>query len=286
MTSSQLINPIIVTHSISPHHNSSHNPNKKYNNIHPNHTSSVSIFKYYNNNNKNLKLHHSALSKYNKTAKSSNTSIIVNQTNKNSIDQSNCTQTPSNNTKINTNNYIIGTLNVSTNNVIGNSVDNLEPIDYEVKMKKLQKENEELRVKCKEQEETIEAYSAKNKKLENKLYETLEMNKKIKKKYNEAKESETQLLTMLYVIDQSGVCIDDIIDSYNKENQSVRDTQRTIDSNMYTPITLEHSVQPKPLENIPKLNFKKIYNNYSINNHHQFKDNSISLLGASDDNKK
>lgn len=282
MTSSQFIHPI-VTHSISPHHKSTNQNKKIINSNYSHHNSSVSVYKY-NNNTKNLKIYSEKTS--NKFARSSNTSLTANPTNKNSANQSNSTLTPSNNKSNNTNNYIINTLNVSAKNVVGSSVDYLKPIDYEVKMKQLQKENEDLKLKYKIQGEIIKGYEAKNKQLERRLNETQAMNKRIKKKFNEVQEKENQLLAILYVIDQSGVCVDDIIDKYNKENEPKMDTKRTIDSNMYTPITLEHSAQPKPLENIPKLNFKNIHNNYTKNRNnkvYQINDNSLFLFEDNDE---
>lgn len=261
MTSSQLINPKI-THSISPNHTKNHD--------------SSSVSKKYTFA-KQIKIQTKGNHKFQHHPRSINTSNNTSSMNHLPSDtpqsQNTIQSTPAvnnnneNQSKTNsTNNYIINTLNVSTKNVISNnSMDYSEPVDYALKLKKIQKENEELKTKSKEQAKRIETFQKKTKSLEKVLYDSLEFNKKLKKKYNESKEKENQLLAMLYVIDQRGVPVDDIIDKYNKENQSIRETNRSFDSAMYTPITLEHSTQPQPLTNIPKLNFSRINQSYQMN---------------------
>lgn len=176
------------------------------------------------------------------------------------------------NTGMNTNNYIINTLNVSTKNLINKSVEYSDVNDYEAKTNQLQKENSDLKMKVKEREKMIKDIEKKNKYLENELKEYKIKYKIIQNKYNEIKGSEDQLLSILYIIDQSGIGINDILNRYNEDknwlNES-KESNRSLESAKYVPITLEHPSQPVPLSNIPKLNFSKI-NQISSNELSQF----------------
>ena len=89
---------------------------------------------------------------------------------------------------INTNNYIINTLNVSEKNFTNNSA--LEKKNYEKDINMYKKEKEELDKKIKEQKGFIEQLIEKNKKLDEKYNDVSQENINIKKKYNNLKENQ------------------------------------------------------------------------------------------------
>lgn len=166
------------------------------------------------------------------------------------------------NTGNNTNNYIINTLNMSTKNLMNNSLEYSDVNEYEIKIKQLQKENSDMIIISKDKEILIKELEKKNKDLENELNKFKIKYKIIQNKYNEIKESEEQLLAILYIIDQSGIGIDEIMAGYNNDKAAalneVLESCRSLESAQYVPITLEHSIQPVPMSNVPKLNFDKI----------------------------
>jgi predicted RNase H-like nuclease (RuvC/YqgF family) len=95
---------------------------------------------------------------------------------------------------INTNNYIINTLNVSEKNFANNSV--MDKKNLEKDYNKYKKEKEELNNKIKEQKSSIEKLIERNKKLDDKFNEVSQENSNLKKKYGSLKENQEQLIRL------------------------------------------------------------------------------------------
>jgi len=172
---------------------------------------------------------------------------------------------------INTNNYIINTLNLSEKNFINNSAlvkNNLEK-DLNIYIK----EKEELDKKIKEQKKYIEQLIENSKRLDEKFNDVNQENINIKKKYYNIKENQEQLIMLIKIIQENGVDIDGIIDKWNNEieneeseNNKLERTE-TIDIEMYKehenhaflPITIDKSKKSKNIiKGVPKLNINGI----------------------------
>ena len=97
---------------------------------------------------------------------------------------------------INTNNYIINTLNVSEKNFANNSV--IDKKNLEKDYNKYKKEKEEFDNKIKEQKLSIEKLIERNKKLDDKFNEVSQENSSLKKKYGALKENQEQLIFFIY----------------------------------------------------------------------------------------
>ena len=151
---------------------------------------------------------------------------------------------------INTNNYIINTLNVSEKNFANNSV-----MD-------------------KEQKSYIEKLMEKNKKLDEKFNEVNQENIAIKKKYSTLKENQEQLIMLIKIIQENGVDVDGLIDKWNnevemeeKEGGGDSDNTKSVDIEMikehekyeFLPITVDNSKKSRSIiKGVPKLNFDAI----------------------------
>ena len=165
---------------------------------------------------------------------------------------------------INTNNYIINTLNVSEKNF----TNNITALNKD--LNKYKKEKEELNIKIKEQKTYIEKLIEKNKNLDKKYNEINEQNLNYKKQYNTLKESQDQLIMLIKIIQENGVDIDKLIDKWNNEieEENGKESNRTIDTQMnkehqkyeFLPITADNVEKNKGLivKGIPKLNFDSI----------------------------
>ena len=160
---------------------------------------------------------------------------------------------------INTNNYIINTLNVSEKNFANNSV-------------------KELSNKIKEQKTSIEKLIEKNKKLDEKFNEVSQENSNLKKKYGSLKENQEQLIMLIKIIQENGVDVDSLIDKWNNEVEMEErqaaakkggepDNTKSVDVEMnkehekyeFLPITVENSKKSKSIiKGVPKLNFEAI----------------------------
>ena len=172
---------------------------------------------------------------------------------------------------INTNNYIINTLNVSEKNFTNNSA--LEKKNYEKDLNKHKKEKEELDKKIKEQKSYIEQLIEKNKKLDEKYNDVSQENINIKKKYSSLKENQEQLIMLIKIIQENGVDVDGLIDKWNneveneeKENNESEAT-KSVDIEMikehkkyeFLPITVDDSKKSRSnIKGVPKLNFNSI----------------------------
>ena len=176
---------------------------------------------------------------------------------------------------INTNNYIINTLNVSEKNFANNSV--VDKKNYEKDINNYKKEKEDLNNRIKEQKRYIEKLMEKNKKLDEKYNEVNEENIQIKKKYNTLKENQDQLIMLIKIIQENGVDVDGLIDKWNneiereeKEGGGESDNNKSVDIEMikehkkyeFLPITVENSKKSRSIiKGVPKLNFDAIKKN-------------------------
>ena len=179
---------------------------------------------------------------------------------------------------INTNNYIINTLNVSEKNFANNSVMDKKNLNLEKDYNKYKKEKEELSNKIKEQKTSIEKLIEKNKKLDEKFNEVSQENSNLKKKYGSLKENQEQLIMLIKIIQENGVDVDSLIDKWNNEVEMEErqaaakkggepDNTKSVDVEMnkehekyeFLPITVENSKKSKIIiKGVPKLNFEAI----------------------------
>ena len=171
---------------------------------------------------------------------------------------------------INTNNYIINTLNVSEKNFNNNSV--MDKKNLEKDLNKYKKEKEDLNNKIKEQKRYIEKLMEKNKKLDEKFNEVNQENISIRKQYNTLKENQEQLIMLIKIIQENGVDVDGLIDKWNNEIEKEEkeggdgesDNTKSVDIEMikehqkyeFLPITVENSKKSiNIIKGVPKLNF-------------------------------
>lgn len=153
------------------------------------------------------------------------------------------------------NNHKLSTLNLSAKHIVNNSPENLSA-DKTVSI--LKKDNKELLAKVKNQEKIINDINEQKKKFQVKYDASEKKRKRMKEEIEILKANETQLMTILYVLEENGIPIETILDKWNMENAPSK-TNRSLDSAAFTPITLEK--QPKyftKIDNIPKLDFDNI----------------------------
>ena len=172
---------------------------------------------------------------------------------------------------INTNNYIINTLNVSEKNFANNSV--IDKKNLEKDYNKYKKEKEELDNKIKEQKLSIEKLIERNKKLDDKFNEVSQENSSLKKKYEALKENQEQLIMLIKIIQENGVDVDSLIDKWNNEVEMENrqneggdtDNTKSVDIEIvnehkkyeFLPITVDNSKKSKNvIKGVPKLNFE------------------------------
>ena len=171
---------------------------------------------------------------------------------------------------INTNNYIINTLNVSEKNFANNSV--VDKKNLEKDYNKHKREKEELNNKIKEQKSSIEKLIERNKKLDDKFNEVSQENSNLKKKYGSLKENQEQLIMLIKIIQENGVDVDGLIDKWNnevemEERQAAggdKENTKSMDIEMikehekleFLPITVDNTKKSKSnIKGVPKLNF-------------------------------
>ena len=172
---------------------------------------------------------------------------------------------------INTNNYIINTLNVSEKNFTNNST--IEKRNYEKDIMMHKKQKEELDKKIEEQKTKIKKLIEKNKKLDEKFNSVSQENIDIKKKYCNLKENQEQLIMLIKIIQENGVDVDGLIDKWNNEidNEEMQNNEsevtKSVDIEMikehkkyeFQPITVNNSKKSKSnIKGVPKLNFDAI----------------------------
>ena len=174
---------------------------------------------------------------------------------------------------INTNNYIINTLNVSEKNFGNNSV--IDKKNLEKDYNKYKKEKEDLNNKIKEQKSNIEKLIERNKKLDDKFNEVSQENTNLKKKYGSLKENQEQLIMLIKIIQENGVDVDGLIDKWNNEVEMEErqaaggdvENTKSVDIEMikehekyeFLPITVDNSKKSRSnIKGVPKLNFDAI----------------------------
>ena len=175
---------------------------------------------------------------------------------------------------INTNNYIINTLNVSEKNFANNSV--MDKKNLEKDFNKYKKEKEELDNKIKEQKSNIEKLKERNKKLDEKFNEVSQENTTLKKKYSSLKENQEQLIMLIKIIQENGIDVDGLIDKWNNEvemeeknaaggglgepaNTKSVDAEKNKEQEKleFLPITVENSLKSRSIiKGVPKLNYE------------------------------
>ena len=195
----------------------------------------------------------------------------------------------SNNSKtfksINTNNYIINTLNLSEKKIINNT--SLEPqnetVDFDSNYKKLRKEKEELEKKVSAQKKLIKKLVEDNEKLDNRYTEVFEENTKLRNALAIYQDTQEQLIILVKLVQKNGVDVESIIDKWNNEVENEENNSEIILQNKdfsyisdkdnikdkidhsFTPITINEN---KPENNnkviVPKLNFSNL--NHRIQN--------------------
>ena len=204
-----------------------------------------------------------------------------------------------NNTKtvksINTNNYIINTLNLSEKKIINSSLDKQnETMDLEINIKKLRKEKDELEKKSAAQKKLIQKLIEDNEKLDNKFNEVYEDNIRLKNKLNGYKDTQDQLIMLIKLVQKTGVDVEGIIDKWNnevenennKEENNVNenendnksaftDIQNTYEYKLdssFTPITIDENPKEKneKVEIVPKLNFANLHNRIRNNDNKKY----------------
>ena len=200
----------------------------------------------------------------------------------------------SNNSKtfksINTNNYIINTLNLSEKKIINNT--SLEPqnktVDFDSNYKKLRKEKEELEKKVSAQKKLIQKLIEENEKLDNRFTEVYEENIKLRNVLASYKDTQEQLIILIKLVQKTGVDVESIIDKWNNEVENEENNSEIILQNKdfsyisdkdnikdkidhsFTPITINENkpTNVTKVSNIPKLNFSNLNNRIQYN---QFK---------------
>ena len=200
---------------------------------------------------------------------------------------------------INTNNYIINTLNLSEKNYINNNAQAQKMIQKNLteEINKFKKEREELKKIHQKHERLIEKLMEDNKNLSDKIGGIEQENNKLKKKINVYKENQEQLVMLVKIIQQNGVDIEELIDKWNNdiENEeemnskekneeinsksiaidSLNELNGKIDCSSFIPITVQEKKEEKKMKvsGVPKLNFDLLKNNYNQENRNNNKQN-------------
>ena len=220
----------------------------------------------------------------------------------------------SNNSKtvksINTNNYIINTLNLSEKKIINSSLEKQnETMDLEINIKKIRKEKEELEQKSQAQKKLIQKLMEDNEKIDNKFNEVYEDNIRLRNKLNSYKDTQEQLIMLIKLVQKTGVDVEGIIDKWNNEieneneneqehnfidnkneNKSAfTDIQNNYDYKLdssFTPITIDEPNEKKKekIEIVPKLNFENLNNRIRNIDNKQF--NNINDNNVKNNNKE
>jgi hypothetical protein len=209
----------------------------------------------------------------------------------------------SNSNSINTNNYIINTLNVSEKNFMRTGISSAKPQkssqklnkDYEGEINKLIREKEECESTIKKQEKLIEKLKEDNDKLDNKISYILNENKKISKKIELHQENQEQLIMLIKIVQRSGVDVEKLIDKWNNDvemennnmssdsnynntesyTDSMNELNSKIDPSSFIPINIEEPhINKKVLKGIPKLNFDIIKNGDENNRRGKYRNHS------------
>ncbi len=206
---------------------------------------------------------------------------------------------------INTNNYIINTLNLSEKKIINSSLEKQnETMDLEINMKKLRKEKEELEKKSQAQKKLIQKLIEDNEKMDNKFNEIYEDNMRLRNKLNSYKDTQEQLIMLIKLVQKTGVDVEGIIDKWNNEVENENNKEdKVIDNNInnnenksaftdlqntyefkldssFTPITIDENPKEKneKKEIVPKLNFSNLHSRIRNNDNKQFNINNKDVI--------
>ena len=237
-------------------------------------------------------------------AKSATSSISNISFNKNKIPHKNMTNKKKPQIKsINTNNYIINTLNLSEKTFINNTAHTRKAIQRNLteELNKSKKERDDLKRTYQKYDRLIQKIREDNKNLNDKIFMIQQENNKLNNKINIYKENQEQLVLLIRIIQENGVNIEEFIDKWNNDieneeeinsnNQnneesnnsksivldSFNDLNGKIDCSSFIPITVqEKKVEQKiKVSGIPKLNFDILKNNYNQVNRKK-KDNFLN----------
>ena len=222
----------------------------------------------------------------------------------------------SNNSKtvksINTNNYIINTLNLSEKKIINSSLEKQnETMDLEINVKTLKKEKEELEQKSQAQKKLIQKLMEDNEKIDNKFNEVYEDNIRLRNKLNSYKDTQEQLIMLIKLVQKTGVDVEGIIDKWNNEIENENENENEQEHNFidnknenksaftdiqnnydykldssFTPITIDEPNEKKKekIEIVPKLNFENLNNRIRNIDNKQF--NNIHNNNIKNNNKE
>ena len=181
---------------------------------------------------------------------------------------------------VNTNNYIINTLNFSEKNYINKSALTNKIIQKNIneEINKCKKEKDELKKIYQKHERLIEKLTEDNKSLSDKIGGMKHENNKLKQKINVFKENQEQLVMLVKIIQQNGIDIEDLIDKWNDEIEneeeftskgkieeltsnsnvidSINELNGKIDCTSFIPITFQEKKTEKKIKvsGVPKLN--------------------------------
>ena len=260
-----------------------------------------------NNNNSNYQTS-SQFIKYKTLKPYLNKANNNNMNNMNNINNNN-----NNNTKtvksINTNNYIINTLNLSEKKIINSSLEKQnETMDLEINIKKIRKEKEELEKKASAQKKLIQKLIEDNEKMDNKYNEVYEDNIRLRNKLNSYKDTQEQLIMLIKLVQKTGVDVEGIIDKWNNEvendskneendneienknKSAATDIQNNYDYKLdssFTPITIDENPKEKneKIEIVPKLNFSNLHSRIRNIDNKQY-NNNTNINNNKENNKE
>ena len=269
-----------------------------------------------NNNNSNYQTS-SQFIKYKTLKPYLNKANNNNMNNMNNINNNN-----NNNTKtvksINTNNYIINTLNLSEKKIINSSLEKQnETMDLEINIKKIRKEKEELEKKASAQKKLIQKLIEDNEKIDNKYNEVYEDNIRLRNKLNSYKDTQEQLIMLIKLVQKTGVDVEGIIDKWNNEVENENNKEENLNENeienknkstitdiqnnydykldsSFTPITIDENPKEKneKIEIVPKLNFSNLHSrirnidNKQFNNNTNINNNKENIKEGNKGNKR
>ena len=170
---------------------------------------------------------------------------------------------------INTNNYIINTLNLSEKKIINSSVEpQSETVDLENNYNKIIKEKEKLKKQIEELHKQNNKLKESNININNKFNLIYEENIKLKNELNYLKDNQEQLVLLIKIIQKNGIDVENIIDKWNNDIENIDKNSEnnskdlSITNRSFTPITIEEN-SPKNIlkvSGVPKLNFNNLNN--------------------------
>ena len=197
---------------------------------------------------------------------------------------------------INTNNYIINTLNLSEKKIINSSVEpQSETVDLENNYNKIIKEKEKLKKQIEELHKQNNKLKESNININNKFNLIYEENIKLKNELNYLKDNQEQLVLLIKIIQKNGIDVENIIDKWNNDienidknsenNENVISKDISNSNKSFTPITIEEN-SPKNIlkvSGVPKLNFNNLNKDEKKRNKHK-KNKSYEVMLSEEKN--